>query len=451
LQDDTARAAYFAAGANGVAMRALPHVIWNASGGSQVSLSNDTFRDGILTHGHPRALLGAAVFAHAALLLVRLQGVLDYGDLIQRTIDAETHWAQRVFASRVDWVSAYESSGASIAADWQQTVLEVRDLLAIAQAGLAKGALVDDREVLASLGCFGKFKGAGTTTAVAAIYLASRYAAQPTGGVLAAGFAEGADTDTLAAMTAGLLGLLHGRTWMPSEWLDVQDAQALEHLAERLVENTVSGSWRRFDEREVTRFLTSLEPGRVVSVDGDLIGKVVNVAHAEHRGAVAAKMWKLALQDGQTLHVKEYVTKPTKARALESVDAAVLPERVEAVRRSKAKLRGVMLPAREPERLARFYSSLLGATAKKGVEGRLCVGQIEIVPAGRGNLDKVKDPLRPALVFEAGDLDAIAEQVLSMGGTESERAGDASDYQWARFLDPEGNAFEVVEVQPRRR
>ena len=49
------RVRYFEAGGNGVAMRILPHVL--AYGQTENQMLRDVIRNGILTHGHPRALL----------------------------------------------------------------------------------------------------------------------------------------------------------------------------------------------------------------------------------------------------------------------------------------------------------------------------------------------------------------------------------------------------------
>ena len=116
----------------------------------------------------------------------------------------------------------------------ERTVDEMQQLLEQARNGIRAGALADDRAVLDDLGCFGCFKGAGTVTAAAAAYLAARHAAQPAQGVLRAAFERGADTDTLAAITGGLLGCLAGDEWLPAPWRDLQDAAYLRCLAGRV-------------------------------------------------------------------------------------------------------------------------------------------------------------------------------------------------------------------------
>ena len=61
--------------------------------------------------------------------------------------------------------------------------------------------------------------------------MAARYAAQPVQGVLRGAFATGSDTDTIAAMTGGLLGALVGTDWLPQAWFSVQDCDYMRQLA----------------------------------------------------------------------------------------------------------------------------------------------------------------------------------------------------------------------------
>ena len=52
-----------------------------------------------------------------------------------------------------------------------------------------------------------------------------------------AAFAYGADTDTIASMTGGLLGAVVGLEWLGDYAVQVQDAQYLRMLGERLAES----------------------------------------------------------------------------------------------------------------------------------------------------------------------------------------------------------------------
>jgi hypothetical protein len=87
---------------------------------------------------------------------------------------------------------------------------------------------------LERLGCADpKINGAGTVSAAAALYLASRFAARPQDGLLSAAFLRKADTDTLASLTAAILGALHDTHWLGNLAVGVQDADYIAQLAER--------------------------------------------------------------------------------------------------------------------------------------------------------------------------------------------------------------------------
>lgn len=99
---------------------------------------------------------------------------------------------------------------------------------------LHRSAMSNPEATLERLGCTDpKINGAGTVCAAAAIYLASRFAARPQGGLLSAAFLRKADTDTLASLTAAILGALHDTHWLGNLAVDVQDADYIAGLADR--------------------------------------------------------------------------------------------------------------------------------------------------------------------------------------------------------------------------
>jgi len=60
---------YRYAGANGAAMRILPIAIVNIN--NEKRLYTDSFKNAIITHGHPRAILGAMIYASAVSYLLK--------------------------------------------------------------------------------------------------------------------------------------------------------------------------------------------------------------------------------------------------------------------------------------------------------------------------------------------------------------------------------------------
>ena len=88
--DDLRR--YFGAGGNGVAVRVLPHALFLAGNDDPAALVQDVVRDGVATHGHPRALVGATASAFAAWSLVRRRATLRFGELLDLLLDERRAW-----------------------------------------------------------------------------------------------------------------------------------------------------------------------------------------------------------------------------------------------------------------------------------------------------------------------------------------------------------------------
>ncbi len=299
---------YFDAGGNGVAMRVLPHAILLRQDDPTV-LARDVTLDGTATHGHPRALLGATAYAHAAWLLMRRTSTLGFGELIDALVDEVDEWSG---VPALDHKQGSWFQAASQAFDipytevWRRTTREMLKLLEDARQGIRAGALSDDHAVLRSLGCFGRAKGAGTISTAAAVYLAARHAAQPTQGVLRAAFEKGADTDTLAAMVGGLAGSLAGEEWLPSHWLQVQDAPYIRHLAHRLAHGPSEGPHEQvLPFQNATAALARIadaEDGREI----DLADRRVTVTRMPDPRPIAksihVRAWRLTTTGGQTFH-----------------------------------------------------------------------------------------------------------------------------------------------------
>ena len=270
------------------------------------------YGDGIATHGHPRALVGATAYAYAAWSLARRDRTLGFGELLDLLLAEREVWG--VFpapqAGKNAWLAAANRvNSESYERLWDRTVDEMRLLLEKARNGILRGALADDRAVLDDLGCFGRFKGAGTVTAAAAAYLASRHAAQPAQAVLRAAFERGADTDTLAAVTGGLLGCLAGKEWLPASWLDVQDAAYLRSIACRIASGPAGTDQKPVDRLAPPRSILANLPKdgerEVVLADSTRVTATrLPKPHAVSK-AITVHAWKLRVFDGQTLYVTE--------------------------------------------------------------------------------------------------------------------------------------------------
>lgn len=304
---------YFGAGGNGVAVRIAPHVFLPRQ--SVPSLLQQVMLNGILTHGHPRALVGALLYAYALWIASHSEGSLKFGGLVERLRDESKIWGSLPTWDHgcSEWMGVADKAFVSGYRDcWDSVVQEARAGLGVISEGMNKGALAVEREVLGRLGCFDKgVNGAGTVSALVAIYLASRYAADPVTGLLEAAFAEGTDTDTNCSMVGGLIGAILGSEWILPEWKQVQDASYIATLAELLTHGTASESEvPQWNQRSVLELWKELLEGTKSEFTLGPLGRVVLVQAIEHNRIVKsarAVSWKLQTETGQTIYVSRVV------------------------------------------------------------------------------------------------------------------------------------------------
>ncbi|SDN09859.1 ADP-ribosylglycohydrolase [Actinacidiphila guanduensis] len=220
---------YRSAGANGVAMRIAPHVFW---ADTSDDLIQRIVRDGITTHGHPRALVGALVYAFALRHAATSRTTHGFGDSVEAAAAGLVDIDRVLPVLPQGWGTAKDLE--LFAVTWDDTNKETSQLLGSIADSLHRGAMSNPEATLERLGCADpKINGAGTVSAVAAIYLASRFAARPQGGLLSAAFLRKADTDTLASLTGAILGALHDTHWLGNLAAEVQDADYIASLADR--------------------------------------------------------------------------------------------------------------------------------------------------------------------------------------------------------------------------
>ena len=161
------------------------------------------------------------------------------------------------------------------------------------------------------IGCFGKSKGAGTVSTAASVYLCARYAAQPTQAVLKTAFAQGADTDTIAAMTGGLSGALTGSDWMPTDWLSVQDCDYIRKMANAFARGPCETQERHqglrtIGKKDIDSLIEKLVQGRwgKFDLDGVRRSEVVDMMSLKPLSKnTLARVWHIRTDDGQTVYV----------------------------------------------------------------------------------------------------------------------------------------------------
>ena len=315
---------YFDAGGNGVAMRVLAHAVRHACSDDSARMVGQVVLDGTATHGHPRALVGAALFEFVTRWLLGLNRTLEFGELICVALNGADTWggADAMGEAKLGWL---ETAGRFHEGDytsrWKKVSNEMVELLATIESHIARGVTADDHEVLREIGCFGREKGSGTVSAAAAIYLGSRYAAQPERGILSGAFASGADTDTIAAMTGCLLGALAGINGLPKSYKAIQDREYILSIASRVVSElptlrSSSVADCPVKRQQIEKFKHTLASTNCSSInlDGMRTATVVKSGVQVTKGNNAqVQTWQLRTDDGQTLYVKRFTKTDSSA------------------------------------------------------------------------------------------------------------------------------------------
>ena len=455
---DTRR--YFEAGGNGIAMRVLPHVLYlSEKDFSEVATS--IFLDGITTHGHPRALLGALVYGFALWSALRKESSLSYGELIGELISNKSVWSTLPSHDRVGsvWLGQAEKHLKDYRKIWSSVKNEILEYLFICQSEISKGALSSDNDVLKKLECFNKkINGAGTVTAVASVYLASRYAADPLNGVITAAFAIGSDTDTIASMAGGLLGCINGADWLSPVKSDIQDFNYLEKTALKLnshksdnildfetIKKTTLNTWTDDIISAPDLSKVNLPDGRPAKIKygQDEIGS---------SGKYKVVFRSFITSEGQTIYINK-ISKGNFANQQQTFKANLVkqskPKQAQSVRPSKESNLSLKLLVFSIERSISFYKELLGFTIKKQNKTLVTFHQgLALATAPYVEEAQVKK-FPGSLCVEVADIPNRYSWVVERKFkvlTKIKRV-EQSSLRFFKCCDPDGNVIEVFEKQ----
>jgi len=228
---------YKESGANGAAMRVLPIALANL--GNIEKIKEETFCNSIITHGHPRAILGAMLYGYAVnqIIVYRAEDFNWENYLTQIGLDFPKKF-ELSFSNKMEikeWLKEWnKANNKTFQSVYDDTIIETQNHLRFVYQSIKQNLSV--QETLKKLGCFAPAtKGSGTATVIAGIYLATKFHNKPLEAVIEAVNALGSDTDSIAAFTGGLVGALHGHNIIPDKWKSVQDIEYLDKIAEALL------------------------------------------------------------------------------------------------------------------------------------------------------------------------------------------------------------------------
>jgi len=201
------------------------------------------------------------------------------------------------------WQAADQALLRSMESEWQEIAGEMQHLLELVLSAVESG--VPAGEVVDQLGARGPMGGAGTVSVAAALHLVSRWQGDPLGAVVFAAESQQTDADSVASMTAGLLGLALGREWQPAAWSEVQDAQLARSLARAIVTGERGKAPRPVREFDLVKLRVALKGGaREVDLDGLRTASVTQPPRQEESQDGAFLRWRLDTSDGQRVYVR---------------------------------------------------------------------------------------------------------------------------------------------------
>lgn len=229
---------YRESGANGAAMRILPIALANF--GEIDKIKEEIFGNSIVTHGHPRAIIGAMLYGYAVDTILKFQPEHFTYEAFLTELGKDIHLKLSIpFIQKANfsiWEKEWNSKAKIPFKEQYQTILnETQQYLRYVYKSLTNN--IEDEKALRTLGCYNSdTKGSGTSTVIAGIFLCCKYHKEPIKGLEQAVNSIGTDTDSIAAFVGGLIGSLHGASIIPDRFKSIQDSDYLEKVAIRLLE-----------------------------------------------------------------------------------------------------------------------------------------------------------------------------------------------------------------------
>jgi ADP-ribosylglycohydrolase len=228
---------YKESGANGAAMRILPIALANL--GNTEKIKEEIFSNSIITHGHPRAILGAMLYGYAINQMITLRP--DNFNWENYITQIGLDFPQKFDLSFIkkneilEWLKEWnKSSDKKFEIIYAETITETQNQLRLIYQSIKLNLPLYD--TLKKIGCFDlATKGSGISTVIAGIYLSTKFHDEPLKAIIESVNALGSDTDSIAAFTGGLVGALHGQGIIPEKWKAVQDIEYLDKMAIRLL------------------------------------------------------------------------------------------------------------------------------------------------------------------------------------------------------------------------
>lgn len=442
---------YFEAGGNGVAMRILPHTLSMADRDVFGPVAQNILLDGIATHGHPRALVGALCYGYALWKSLRRTERLQFGEVIDDLLDNYKDWSSfpESNAALVEWLHTADKQVLDYQGLWNAAVDELIEYLNVCSAGISKGALTIDDDVLRALRCYDrKVSGAGTVAVAASVYLASRYAHEPLNGVTQAAYAIGADTDTIASMAGGLLGTISEIEWLSPLKERVQDSEYLQVMAKTLIGKSaitgITDAPRQVTRSQLKKFkdhLLEINPNKSLALPDGRCGQMVSTDETIGKsGKFKVVFCKIAIEDGQSIEISKIEKGAFSSDQASDGTNRILP--------TVGTLNfGIKLPTRELNKAVCFYNEILGLEIKRKAKDVVTFKQgLVLVPENYLKSQHGASDTHAIVYIEVADIAGLFSRVKNSGINIVTPLSQWRNSKWMYFIcnDLDGNIIEVL-------
>lgn len=228
---------YRNSGANGAAMRILPIALVHKER-IETGLK-EIFRNSIITHGHPRAIIGALLYGY--MFSLNYQGsetspmyiIEELGKKLKSRLSIDLIRSDQNLVNWMEiWNEKYDLDFTKI---YEKSLEETLHYLRIIYKSIRDD--IEYPKVAKDLGCFNpETKGSGLSTVIAGIFLALNNNKNPLEGIKKGVNLIGTDTDSIAAFAGGLSGFINKEYEFSDSLKALQDYDYLGKVSKYLWE-----------------------------------------------------------------------------------------------------------------------------------------------------------------------------------------------------------------------
>ncbi len=213
---------YRDAGGNGAAMRVSPLALANPSHAE--NLTTGVWESSIVTHGHPRAIIGSLLYGHALRLCLISNGTIVKTDFLNDLQDTISQIEIPQTQEFNEWLAIW-NNGPHLPFEIQLDNVKQEVISDLAKIHQLPNSFKSIRSCMEKLGCFQpETKGSGTATVLAALSIFLQAEKDVENAITWTINQLGSDTDTIGSFVGGLCGASYGYDVIPHHWTtDLQD------------------------------------------------------------------------------------------------------------------------------------------------------------------------------------------------------------------------------------